>query len=132
MITIDSSHHTEMLEHLKAAYPLEACGILAGKDGLVCRIYPVTNRLASPIAYEMDPEEQLAAMLDIEERAWEIIAIFHSHPHGPETPSTRDIIQAYYPEAYYVIVSWQDMKKPSIRAFQINDTVVKGVPYRLL
>jgi proteasome lid subunit RPN8/RPN11 len=121
-----------MIEHLKAAYPLEGCGIMAGKESLVCRIYPITNRLASPIAYEMDPKEQLVAMLDIEDRGCELLAIYHSHPNGPEAPSASDVLQAYYPEAYYVIVSWRQYQNPVIRAYRIVDGMVKEVPYRVL
>ncbi len=121
-----------MLEQLRSAYPLEACGFLAGIDGVVQCIYPVDNRLASPMAYEMDPHQQLEAMLDLEERGWELLAIYHSHPHGPETPSSMDIAQAYYPEAIYVIVSFRDRKDPNVRAFRIEDDQVSEVPYSIV
>lgn len=132
MVNISKSHHVVMLEQLKLAYPLEGCGIMAGEEDTVRQIYPITNRLASPIAYEMDPKEQLAAMLDIEDRGWKLLAIYHSHPNGPETPSTSDVLQAYYPEACYVIVSWQQYQHPVVRAFRIVDGMVEEVLYRVL
>ncbi len=110
-----------MLEHLQAHYPLEACGILAGTTNHVLHLYVVDNILKSPTAYEMDPRQQLQAMIDLEERGWEMTAVFHSHPTGPEWPSETDIVQAYYPASVTVIVSLADRKKPVVRGFRIEN-----------
>lgn len=90
-------------EHLTQALPNEACGLLGGLAGQVRVVLPVANRLRSPVAYEMEPAEQIQAMLAIEEAGWEILAIFHSHPAGPARPSPTDIAQAFYPDSLYVI-----------------------------
>jgi proteasome lid subunit RPN8/RPN11 len=71
-------------------------------------------------------------MLDLEERGLEMLAIYHSHPHGPETPSTSDIAQATYPESAYVIISLADKQKPSVRAFNIVDGRVEEITYRVI
>jgi [CysO sulfur-carrier protein]-S-L-cysteine hydrolase len=113
--------YNQILSHLQAEYPLEGCGILAGKEDEVVHIYPITNRLRSPIAYEMDPQQQLAAMLEIEEKGWEMTAVYHSHPQGPETPSATDIAQAYYPDVIQLIVSLQQQSQPVMRAFMIGN-----------
>lgn len=110
-----------MLEHLQVNYPLEACGILAGKANQATHLYAIDNILKSPVAYEMDPRQQIQAMLELEENGWDMIAIFHSHPTGPETPSTTDVAQAYYPECIYVIVSLADQVRPVTRGFLMND-----------
>lgn len=110
-----------ILAHLQANYPLEACGILAGDGSRVCHLYAIDNILASPVAYEMDPRQQLEAMIDLEARGWEMAAIFHSHPTGPERPSPTDIAQAYYPECVYVIVSLVDLEEPVVRGFRIEN-----------
>ncbi len=117
----------QLLAYLQAAYPLEACGILAGQDGQVTQVYPIENRLHSATVYEMNPQQQLAAMLEIEERGWEMLAIYHSHPNGPETPSPTDIAQAYYPDTLQLIVSLRKRERPSIRAFTIVDGRVDEV-----
>ncbi len=131
MLTISRRDHDAMLQQLEAAYPLEACGLMAGKDSRVLRLYPITNLLASPYAYEMDPAEQVTAMLDIEDRGWEMLAIYHSHPHGPERPSHSDIAQAYYPESLYVIVSFRSRQSPITLAFQISDSQVTEIAYKI-
>ena len=110
-----------MLAQLQAAYPLEACGLMAGRDGSVQRIYPVANRLASSHAFEMEPEEQLRAMLDLEERGWDLLAIYHSHPLGPAGPSATDVAKAFYPDAAQVIVSLRERQRPAVRVFSISD-----------
>ena len=110
-----------ILAHLQANYPLEACGILAGTANQAVHSYAIDNVLASPVAYEMDPQQQIRAIIDLEERGWEMTAIFHSHPTGPERPSPTDIAQAYYPECVYIIVSLADQDQPVVRGFRIEN-----------
>lgn len=113
--------YNQILAHLQAEYPLEACGILAGEAGEVVHVYPIENKLHSPTAYEMEPGQQLATMLAIEDQGWEITAVYHSHPQGPETPSATDVAQAFYPEIIQVIVSLRQREQPTVRAFTIVD-----------
>ena len=117
-----------MLDHLLDVYPLEGCGLLAGPGDYADHVYCVSNIINSSIAYEMDPKEQLEAMLDIESRGWEILAIFHSHPAGPERPSARDAAVITYPESAYVIVSLSRIDEPSVRAFTMTDGVTREIP----
>ncbi len=129
MINIDLSLHQEMLAQLEESFPLEGCGLMAGLDARVSRIYPVSNRLASPYNYEMEPLQQLEAIMDLEERGLELLAIYHSHPQGPDVPSASDVSQAYYPESFYIIVSFRIKESPSVRAFRIRDGKVIEVSY---
>jgi len=121
VLQFKQSSYQAMLAHLQALYPLEACGILAGISNQVHQLYPIENILASPVAYEMDPHQQIKAMLDLEEKGWEMIAIFHSHPTGPDQPSATDIAQAYYPDCVYVIVSLAERDAPVVRGFIIEN-----------
>lgn len=121
-----------MLAQLEVSYPLEGCGLMAGQVGRVRRLYPVDNRLASPSAYEMDPHQQLEAMLELEERGWDLLAIYHSHPSGPSVPSATDIAKAYYPDSLHVIVSLLDRQQPSVRAFSIQDGRVVEVDIKIV
>ena len=127
VLRIERPFLNQLFAHLQAEYPLEACGILAGQNGQVAQLYPIENSLQSQTVYEMDPQRQLAAMLEIEERGWEMLAIYHSHPNGPETPSPTDIAQAYYPDTIQIIVSLRQRERPSIRAFTIVDGRVDEV-----
>ena len=118
-LVLQRPFYNQILSHLQAEYPLEACGILAGKAGEVVQLYPITNQLKSPTTYEMEPQQQLAAMLAIEDKGWEMTAVYHSHPQGPETPSATDITQAYYPDVIQLIISLQERSQPVMRAFRI-------------
>ncbi len=117
----------EMLAHADGLWPEEACGLLAGRDGRAVRLYPVENSLHSPVAYEMEPVQQIKAMLAMEAEGLELIAIYHSHPDGPARPSATDIAAAYYPDAVQLILSLADRERPSLRAFTIIDGVVAEV-----
>jgi proteasome lid subunit RPN8/RPN11 len=97
---------------------------MAGPAGDVARIYPVENRLHSPVAYEMEPLQQIQALQQLEDAGWELLAIYHSHPHGPERPSAQDVAQAYYPDTLSVIVSLAHLEQPVVRAFSIRDGAV--------
>lgn len=120
MLTIERPYLNQILAHLQACYPLEGCGLLAGDEqGRITAVYPIDNILQSPTAYEMEASQQIQAMLDLEFCGWQLIAIYHSHPQGPETPSPTDIALAYYPEAATIIVSLQNRAVPVIRVFQI-------------
>ena len=132
MIKIDKKHHQAMLKQLRSRLPLEDCGLMAGVNNHVERIYPVTNKLASPFAYEMEPLELLESIMDLEDDGLELLAIYHSHPNGPEIPSASDVAQAYYPESAYIIISFHDRTHPSVRAFHIKEGHVTEIAYSVV
>lgn len=111
----------EMIACVMNLYPEEACGLVGGQDSRAARLYPVENALHSPVAFEMEPLQQIRAMLAMEAEGLELLAIYHSHPHGPARPSGSDVAQAYYPEAAQIIISLIDRARPSLRAFLIAD-----------
>jgi [CysO sulfur-carrier protein]-S-L-cysteine hydrolase len=127
-LVIGRADYEQMVAHVQAEYPFEACGLLAGMNGRVYQRYPVENRLRSETAYEMEPGQQVKAMVAMEEMGWEMTAIYHSHPQGPETPSATDVAQLYYQEAIQVIVSLRERERPVARAFRIEGENVKEVP----
>jgi proteasome lid subunit RPN8/RPN11 len=116
----------EMISHCKEVYPLESCGILAGKDGVVKKVYRMTNIELSGISYQMEPGEQLSVMKEMRAQALEIVAIYHSHPHAEAYPSPKDIDLAFYPDSFYVIVSLIH-EDPLIKAFEIRESRVREV-----
>jgi [CysO sulfur-carrier protein]-S-L-cysteine hydrolase len=86
----------DMRDHVACQAPLEACGLLAGKNDRVKEVIFVRNRTQSPERFEMDPYEQLKAFDWIESNGLDLLGIFHSHPTGPETLSITDIAEAAY------------------------------------
>ncbi len=121
-----------MLAHVQKGLPLEACGLLAGTGNLVSHVYLIDNIENSPIAYEMDPQQQLAAMLHVEEQGLALLAVFHSHPMGPQTPSQTDVAKAFYPELAQIIIALNDRQNPSVRAFTIVEQQISELPLRVI
>jgi proteasome lid subunit RPN8/RPN11 len=111
----------EMVEHARSEYPNEACGLIAGQDGSAVRVYRMKNADASPVSYRLDPREQLDVFNELEDKGWELMAIYHSHTHSEAFPSETDQRLAFYPESRYVILSLSDRENPDVRAFRIDD-----------
>ena len=115
-----------MQTHVAGQIPLEACGLLAGKNDQVEKVLLVRNQAQSPVRFVMDPYEQLEAFNWIESQNLDLLGIFHSHPAGPETASVTDIAEAAY-EVVYLIWSlsggiWR------ARGFNIKHGQALGVP----
>ena len=121
MFVLEKQFADEMIEHAKVENPNEACGLLAGKDGRVVKLYRCQSSEKSPYRYVIDPKEQLRAMREIEEQHWDLFGIYHSHTFTPAYPSMTDVQLAFYPDALYFIVSLMDPERPAIRAFRITD-----------
>ncbi|MEJ5223509.1 MAG: M67 family metallopeptidase [Anaerolineales bacterium] len=86
-----------MQAHVSHLAPQESCGLLAGRGQEVTAIFLVANELASPVRFRMEAREQLRALEQIDAQGLDLLAIFHSHPSGPSTPSATDIAEAVYP-----------------------------------
>lgn len=93
----------QIINHFGNLLPEEACGILAGFDGVVSVNYPISNQYHSPVKYFMEPLELYQALQDIDRRNLELIAIYHSHPNGPDRPSETDIKEFLYPGVATII-----------------------------
>lgn len=125
-LTIGKTHRGEMLAHLEGQLPLEACGLLAGKNDRVEKVLPVRNREQSPVRFVMDPYEQLKALDWIDSNGLELLGIFHSHPAGPETASVTDIEEAAY-EVVHVICS-RSGEGWNLRGFWIENGQAVEIP----
>jgi len=91
-------------DYLNGHLPMEACGLLAGKNDRVEKVFFVQNQAQSPVRFVMDPYEQLKAFDWIDDNGLELLGIFHSHPSGPETASPTDIAEAAY-DVVHIICS---------------------------
>ena len=122
----------EILKQAKTEAPIEACGILAGKDGQVLKRYEMTNADQSCDHFMMIPEEQFKVVKNIRSSELEILAIYHSHPETPARPSQEDIRLALTPEVIYVIVSLQDKNNPVLKGFLIEDSKPKEITIKII
>jgi len=104
-LTLSLELWEQMRHHVSKTAPEEACGLIGGQVNRGRQVFPITNLLHSPVRFRMAPEEQLQALIQMEENDLELLAIYHSHPLGPDHPSITDIAESYYPEAIYLIWS---------------------------
>ncbi|MEK7395817.1 MAG: M67 family metallopeptidase [Candidatus Poribacteria bacterium] len=125
MLIIEKEFLSDIIAHAKIDAPHESCGILAGKADHVEKVYKMTNTADNPETfYFMDPKEQLKVMKEIRNQELEMIGIYHSHPNSPAYPSAKDVELAFYPEAVYVIISFESKDAPIIKAYKIVEGVI--------
>lgn len=116
---IPKSIYEAMIEHARREAPLECCGILAGKNGLVEKIFETRNQEQSPIRYSISPQDQIKVFENLEKESLEMIGVYHSHTHTEAYPSETDLKMAFYPEIASIIISLKD-KIPVVKAFRVN------------
>ena len=109
MLALTTAHWEEMRSHVEACKPLEACGLLLGKNSSVQRVLCVRNAAQSPTRFRMDPGSQLGAFREMDELGFDLLGIFHSHPANGRAgftalqgPSVTDIDEAAYPVVHVI------------------------------
>ncbi len=121
-VHLPDSYLREILTHAREGKPNEVCGLIAGRDGHPVKLYRTTNNDPMPrVRYNVEPRELLDALREIEEKGWDLLAIYHSHPESEAYPSGTDVSLSYYPQAVYLIASLADELAPVVRAFRIVD-----------
>lgn len=124
MLPLEKRFVNEMIAHAVEDAPNECCGIIAARDGRAVKLFRAKNSEASPYRYSVDPQDLFRIYRECEENEWDFLAIYHSHTASEAYPSPTDVRLAFWPEAYYVLVSLQDAAKPVVRAFRIVDGAV--------
>ena len=124
MLTLPGGFIEEMIAHAQEEAPNECCGIIAGVNGDAAKLFRARNSEASPYRYSVDPKDLFRIYRECEDNDWNFLAIYHSHTASEAYPSPTDVRLAFWPEAYYILVSLQDAAKPVVRAFRILDGAV--------
>jgi proteasome lid subunit RPN8/RPN11 len=135
-LTIPSAVAEELLAHARAGLPNEACGLLAGDltSGKAATFHPARNFEASPLRYNVHPDDLVRIVFAIEDEGHDLLAIFHSHTRSPAVPSATDRRAAQYPDAYYVLATLADPEAgpaDSLRAWRIRAGESAEVPLRI-
>jgi [CysO sulfur-carrier protein]-S-L-cysteine hydrolase len=121
---LDRATYDAIVDHARSDFPFEVCGLLAGSGGRLVKHWAIPNAARSMTYYSMEPKAMLAAFNEMDDRGWDLLAIYHSHTHTEAFPSPTDVELAFYPEAVYLIVSLQDPEQPVIRGFDIVDGAI--------
>jgi proteasome lid subunit RPN8/RPN11 len=121
-VQLDADLCGQMLAHAYACHPEESCGLLAGpRPSDIRRVFPTTNVLHSATNYTIDPTEHMHAIREAEKNGWEIVGVFHSHPHTKGFPSVTDVTLAPDPTWLYVIIGMEQRDEPTVQAYRIVD-----------
>ena len=138
MIEISRSAYAQMVGAALDAYPLEACGLIAGPPaaggGAGDRapvFYPCANVAESARVYTIDPMDHLRAERDADDRDFEINGVVHSHTHSEPYPSPTDVAAAPDPSWHYVIVSLK-RDAPEARSYRIVDGEITEEPIAIV
>ncbi|HEV7614788.1 MAG TPA: M67 family metallopeptidase [Solirubrobacterales bacterium] len=125
---ISQSLVDEMVAHAREDLPNECCGMIGGKGDEATSVIRVGNAAATPLRYEMDPQEQYNALKSIEDDGGELLGIYHSHTKSAAYPSQTDVNQAVaWPDQVYVIVSLADPDSPDVKAYLLKDLKIADV-----
>jgi proteasome lid subunit RPN8/RPN11 len=126
-VVIPAAMRDEIVAHARAGMPNEACGILAGIDGMAERFFPAEPDEPSPYYYRISSEDQIRIMNEIDDAGLDLIGIYHSHVSSPAYPSRTDAEQAFWPDAVYVIVSLAD-DQADVKGYRIVDFAIDEEP----
>ncbi|MHC4693056.1 MAG: M67 family metallopeptidase [Planctomycetota bacterium] len=122
----------QMIAQIKAEAPIEACGILAGSDNRVEKLYKMTNAEKLSDHFMMEPTEQFKVVKDIRGSGLEMLAIYHSHPQTPARPSSEDNRLALTPNVTHIIVSLQNGDHPIVKGFLMENGSLTEVPVQIV
>jgi proteasome lid subunit RPN8/RPN11 len=122
---LSSDARDEIIAHARQDAPIEACGYLAAKDGIVSRVFRLTNADNSPEHYTLVPAEQFAALREMRKAGYELRAVYHSHPKSPARMSQEDLRLAFDCGLSYVIASLAS-DEPDLKSYTIRDGAAYG------
>ncbi len=130
-VRLPAAIRREIVRWCLAGRPNEACGLLvsdraSSEGGLPSRFVPMRNAAESPYRYLLDPQEQLAIMLELDDGDEVVWGIVHSHVASPAEPSPTDVGLAFYADTLYLICSLA-ADPPLIRAWSIVHGMVTEV-----
>jgi [CysO sulfur-carrier protein]-S-L-cysteine hydrolase len=125
----------ELIAHARDEAPNECCGVVAddgaaagGAEPRATRVRRAVNIAASPLRFEVDGKELLAAMDDIERDGGELGAIYHSHTRTAPYPSQTDVNFAVnWPGVEWIIVGLAAGEPPEVRSYLIESGQVREV-----
>jgi proteasome lid subunit RPN8/RPN11 len=125
-----------LLDHARSEVPNEACGLLAGDlaSGRATTFHPARNTEASPLRYNVHPDDLVRIIFGIEDAGEDLVGIFHSHTHTPAVPSATDLRTAQYPDAFYVLATLSDPDAEpgdALRAWRIRGGASTEIALRI-
>lgn len=137
-LTLPRAIADALLAHARAELPNEACGLLGGRladgAGHAAAYFPARNIEASPLRYNVHPEDLVRIVFALDDAGDDLVAIFHSHTRTPAVPSATDRRAAQYDRPFYLLASLAVPDAPpesALRAWRIVGGHAFEVPLRV-
>jgi proteasome lid subunit RPN8/RPN11 len=134
-MNISSELLDEVIGHALEDPANEVCGVVAVKSGgsqnggdaaRAVRVYRAINVHASPLKFEIAPQELLELWNVIEADGLELGAIYHSHVRSEPYPSQTDVnFAANWPGVEWLIVGLAHGQQPAVRSYLIDGSDIK-------
>ena len=128
VVILPKEEYRKLLDHAVSCLPEEACGLIAGKilgqEKHITKVYLLPNADHSPTHFNITPQDQLNAILDMRKNGLQPLGNWHSHPETPSRPSEEDKRLAFDSSASYLILSLAE-KEPVLRSFSITADAVE-------
>ncbi len=116
----------QLLHSAQISPSQEICGLIGAKQEVARTCYPIKNSAEQPeIRFQLDEKQQIEAVSSMRDKGETLLAIYHSHPTAPATPSATDMKLANYPDAIHLIISLNTKGVLEIRAFTIVEQSVE-------
>jgi proteasome lid subunit RPN8/RPN11 len=137
MIQIDSAAWHAMIEHARAAYPRECCGMMLGSMNGDQRL--VTEAVACQNVYDgdqsdrfrIDEKEQMRIQKRADGSGMDVVGFFHSHPDCDAYFSSTDLANSW-PWYSNVVMSVQKGRFDHARSFTVNLDQTEAQPEELV
>lgn len=101
----------EIHRHAEEGYPYEICGIMIGPRGAgrVVEVRRARNTVTDRAhdRYEIDARDQLAVQREADDRGWDVVGYYHSHPDHPARASVTDAERSWAGYAYLIVACHQ-------------------------
>lgn len=134
-IRLRKEHIQAMVEHATQDAPVESCGMLATKDGVVVSIHRAKNVEASNYRFRIDPLEHKRIESAIDDSGAELAGFYHSHTGSEAIPSPTDIrmMSAFFgPPFVHFVIGLKDPANPEVRVWYIEDGDRKEQEYEVV
>lgn len=122
-IRLKREHIDAMVAHALEDAPIECCGLLAARDGVVAAVRRAKNKEASPYRFSIDPLETRKHEQAIDDAGMELVGFYHSHTGSHAVPSPTDIRMMgpfFGPPFVHFVIGVADREKPEVRVWHID------------
>jgi proteasome lid subunit RPN8/RPN11 len=125
VIALSRRHLDEMIAHALEDAPVEACGVVAAKDGVIVATHRARNTEKSPYRFNIDPREYMRLEEEVTESGASVAGFYHSHTGSEARPSPTDIRMMgpfFGPPFIHFVIGVADPTNPHARVFTIEGT----------